>query len=313
MRKISVIINNYNYSSYIEECILSVAGQEYGNMEIICVDDGSTDNSMDIIQRYKDKLMVIQKKNGGQASAFNAGFAESTGDLIIFLDSDDFLMPGAINQICELVPSDFEGVVQFLMNTVNAQGLYINKLNKLHRNDMESSDILRIFGPGNIKFPPTSGNVWTRKALCSVMPIPESKFRISADAFLFSTIPAMFDVLPIEYTISSYRIHGKNLYKSPFEYRKTINNMEIYLARCTILAEMIDYEEVPLKWLISTPYYLGLLVSEKKFNSIVLAIEVIKSRDIVSVGKILRIAIIILVTFSWTRSAILSSLHKRYV
>ena len=97
--KISVLINNYNYARFLPECINSVLGQSYANKEIIVVDDGSTDNSRAVIESFGDKVKAIFKPNGGQASALNAGFFNSSGELVIFLDSDDYLEPDALSII----------------------------------------------------------------------------------------------------------------------------------------------------------------------------------------------------------------------
>ena len=89
---ISVIINNYNYEKFIQEAIESVVNQSYKDYELIIVDDGSTDNSREIIERYSFKysnIFPIFKKNGGQASCFNIGYKKAKGDIIAFLDSDD--------------------------------------------------------------------------------------------------------------------------------------------------------------------------------------------------------------------------------
>ena len=86
---VSAIIVNYNYGCFLEECIASVRAQTYGNLEIIVVDDGSSDDSRDILRNHDDTVRVILKENGGQASAFDAGVAASSGDVVCFLDSDD--------------------------------------------------------------------------------------------------------------------------------------------------------------------------------------------------------------------------------
>jgi len=93
--KISIIVTVYNYEKFIEETLESILNQtrfEYVK-EIIIVNDGSTDNSLKIIRNYKniDKIKVISQENGGQLSAFNAGFKYATGEIIHFLDADDVL------------------------------------------------------------------------------------------------------------------------------------------------------------------------------------------------------------------------------
>jgi len=93
-KKISGIITVYNVRPYLRKCIDSVITQSYRNMEIIVVDDGSTDGSGTICDEYAGKdprIIVIHKENGGLSSARNAGLDIATGDLIAFVDSDDWL------------------------------------------------------------------------------------------------------------------------------------------------------------------------------------------------------------------------------
>lgn len=91
--KISVIIPIYNVEDYLEQCVESILNQTYTNLEIILVNDGSTDSSGEICDRYKNidkRIKVIHKENGGLSDARNYGIEASTGDYIAFLDSDDW-------------------------------------------------------------------------------------------------------------------------------------------------------------------------------------------------------------------------------
>ena len=91
---ISVIIPIYNVEKYLTKCIESVINQTYKNLEIILVNDGSTDNSKEIIDKYSSidsRIKVINKKNGGLSDARNVGIELAKGEYITFLDSDDWI------------------------------------------------------------------------------------------------------------------------------------------------------------------------------------------------------------------------------
>jgi len=91
---LSVIIPVYNVAPYLEQCLDSVINQTYQNLEIICINDGSTDNSLEILERYKKKdkrIKVFSTENRGLSSARNLGLDSATGELVAFVDSDDFL------------------------------------------------------------------------------------------------------------------------------------------------------------------------------------------------------------------------------
>ena len=94
MIKLSIIIPVYNVERYLEECLDSVSNQTLEDIEIICIDDGSTDNSPNILKEYSKKderIKIVTKENGGQASARNLGIKEAQGEYIAFVDSDDFI------------------------------------------------------------------------------------------------------------------------------------------------------------------------------------------------------------------------------
>lgn len=105
MDKISIIIPIYNVEAYLRECIDSVLSQNYPNLEIILIDDGSTDSSSmicdDYMQKYKT-IQVIHKQNGGLSDARNVGLQYATGAYIFFLDSDDFLAENSISELYKL-------------------------------------------------------------------------------------------------------------------------------------------------------------------------------------------------------------------
>lgn len=92
--KVSIIVPVYNTSKYLDKCLNSLVNQTLSDIEIIVVNDGSTDNSMDIVNKYKEKynkIKVIDKKNGGVSTARNAGINVATGKYIGFVDSDDYV------------------------------------------------------------------------------------------------------------------------------------------------------------------------------------------------------------------------------
>jgi glycosyltransferase involved in cell wall biosynthesis len=102
--KISVITPSFNQAAFLETTIQSVLGQFYPNLEYIIMDGGSTDGSVDVIRRYESSLTYwVSQKDGGQADAINHGFARATGDILCWLNSDDFYLPGTLRRIAELL------------------------------------------------------------------------------------------------------------------------------------------------------------------------------------------------------------------
>lgn len=136
---ISIIIPIYNVQKYLERCVESVLGQTYHNLEIILVDDGSTDNSCAICDKYKSmdkRVMVVHKKNGGLSDARNAGIEIANGRYLFFLDSDDYLASRAIEVLHRRIVDEDAEIAICNFSWINAEG------QKFCREDIIRDEIL---------------------------------------------------------------------------------------------------------------------------------------------------------------------------
>ena len=114
--KVSVIIPVYNVEKYLDECVSSVLSQTYSNLEVILVDDGSPDSCPLKCDQYKeqdDRVRVIHKQNGGLSSARNAGLDIATGDYVLFVDSDDYIIENTIKNLLDLISSNNASIACF--------------------------------------------------------------------------------------------------------------------------------------------------------------------------------------------------------
>ena len=95
---ISVIVPTYNYSNFIEKCIKSILQQSYQKIEIIVIDDGSTDDTLKVLQKFENRILIYSQTNSGVSAARNAGIRISKGDYIAFLDADDWWEPSKVEK-----------------------------------------------------------------------------------------------------------------------------------------------------------------------------------------------------------------------
>ena len=101
--KISIVTPSYNQADFLEATIRSVLGQDYPNLEYVVIDGGSTDGSVEIIERHASNLAYwVSERDGGHANALNKGFARTTGDIMGWINSDDILQPGALSLLAEM-------------------------------------------------------------------------------------------------------------------------------------------------------------------------------------------------------------------
>jgi hypothetical protein len=205
---VSIVVGNYNYAQYVGRAIQSALDQTYGNIEVIVVDDGSTDTSRAVIARFGEQVRCVFKENGGQGSAMNAGFAESRGDIVLFLDADDYLGPEAAARV---VAAWHPGVakVQFRLDAVDGAERPMGiSMPAWPHFPADPLGMLRRFG--YYPSPPCSGNAYPRSVLNCLMPIPEAELRFNADTHLFDLAPFLGEVINLPVALGYYRIHGQN-------------------------------------------------------------------------------------------------------
>ncbi len=229
---VSIVINNYNYGRFLRDSIESALKQSYPHTEVIIVDDGSSDNSREVIAEYYGRVRAIFKDNGGQASAFNVGFASSEGDIVIFLDADDLLLPNAVEEVVSVWEPGLSKV-QWRLQHVTEDLRPLPATWPLERS-MPSGDLRgSLLKWGYYPCPPTSGNAFARSFLERVLPMPEAEWRIAADSYLLSLAAVSGNIRSIDKVLGYYRVHGTNYWhlgKESFEEakHKLLQQLKIY-------------------------------------------------------------------------------------
>lgn len=205
---VSVIIGNYNYGCFLAEAINSVLQQTYRNFELIVVDDGSTDRSREVIESYKGQLIAIFQPNGGQGEAFNVGIAKAKGEIICFLDADDYYHPDKLSQIVSSFYTHPRWVqISHGRIAVDGDGTPIGSGSKTHNQGDVSQLLLRW---GRYAMGITSALAYRRQVLERVLPIPTTR-QEAADTYLTAAVPFYGEVGCIDEPLMFYRMHGNNL------------------------------------------------------------------------------------------------------
>jgi glycosyltransferase involved in cell wall biosynthesis len=215
---VDIVIDNYNYGAYLGAAIESACAQTHERLSVIVVDDGSTDNSRELLLDYgdRDRVEVVLKENGGQASALNAGFGRCRGDIAIVLDADDLLHPEAAARVAAAFAADPAlAKVQYRMDTIDAGGHSTGVIKPPAHLPMPNGDVRRdeLAFPFDLTWLAMSGNAFRLEALRRILPIPEPAYRICADWYLVHLTALLGPIASLQEVSASYRVHGANGYE----------------------------------------------------------------------------------------------------
>lgn len=247
--KIAVLVNNYNYGRFLADCLGSVMAQTRKADEIIVVDDGSTDDSLAILAGIAAQagggITIISKPNGGQLSAFNAGFRASTADVVCFLDSDDLYDPHYLEQVeagFREHPATrlfYSSYVRFFTDGSRKPVVFADGGMPLQF--LQTVYLHRYCGG------PTSMIAIRRDALCRILPYDdEPAWRVSADDVLVLVAAALrLDRRCSSMPLVMYRIHGGNNFQGKAPGRAAMKLRRI--ARRRMLAGFsTGFEKLPV-------------------------------------------------------------------
>ena len=205
----SIIISNYNYAPFLRQAIESALAVDWLDVEVIVVDDGSTDGSRDIIRSYGTRVIPVFQENSGQLAAYEAGFALSRGGFIIFLDSDDLLEPQIMREAAAVW---YDGVskVQVQMRVIDRDGRPSGSIFPPFYVVPSPQEIRRwVLGTSAYPTPPGSGNIFSRAMVRKILPARD-RFDYAGDSYTLAAAPVLGDVVTIPKPLARYRVHGRN-------------------------------------------------------------------------------------------------------
>ena len=207
----SVVINNYNYERFLPIAIDSALRQTYSSVEVLVIDDCSTDRSQDIIASYGDRIIpILRQENGKQAAALNDGLAASKGEIILFLDADDYLLPTAVERIVAAFQPEI-GKVHFRLQVVDGNDQPLGYSIPSAGMTLAEGEVWReLLQTSSYVSAPMSGNAYRRQTLVPVFPIAD-KYKATADDYLMISTPFYAGKLAgIDEPIGAYRVHDSN-------------------------------------------------------------------------------------------------------
>jgi glycosyltransferase involved in cell wall biosynthesis len=214
---IDIVISNYNYAAFVTDAIESACRQTHPNVNVIVVDDGSTDNSRDRLRPYEGRVEIVLKENGGQASALNAGMARCRGDVVMFLDADDLLRPHAAARVADAFAAD-PGLskLQFRMAVIDAAGRPTGVTKPTGHLRAPTGDLRRaeLAFPFDLPWLPGGGSAFRADALRRILPIPERDYpRCGADWYVVHLTALLGKAALLDAVCAEYRVHGRNGYE----------------------------------------------------------------------------------------------------
>jgi glycosyltransferase involved in cell wall biosynthesis len=239
---VSVLIDTYNHERFIEQAIASVLEQDFPvkEREILVVDDGSTDATPEIVRKFGAEVRLLRKENGGQASAFNAGIPECKGEIVAFLDADDWWAQGKLMRVAEAMRAEPEvGIVGHGITEVYTDGReHTELLREVPRFRIDSEEGARAFRLRK-SFLGTSRMTIRAQVLSEIGMVPEA-LRIQADEYLF-TLAALSGGLVLRESLTYYRLHAGNAFQI------ADGNVQALRRKQKVLAELADLLRMELK------------------------------------------------------------------
>jgi glycosyltransferase involved in cell wall biosynthesis len=212
---VSVLIDTHNHERFIEQAIVSVLEQDFpaADREIIVVDDGSTDRTPEIVRKFEPRVRLLRKENGGQASAFNASIPECKGEIIAFLDGDDWWAPGKLQAVVSALASDATiGLIGHGITEVFSDGReHVQLLKDVPRFRVDSETGARTFRLRK-SFLGTSRMTVRTAVLQQIGKVPEA-LTIQADEYIFTLAAVLSDVMVLRESLTFYRLHSGNAFQ----------------------------------------------------------------------------------------------------
>ncbi|WP_449537876.1 glycosyltransferase family 2 protein [Ferdinandcohnia sp. Marseille-Q9671] len=230
--KISIITPSFNQGEFLEQTILSVINQGYSNLEYIIIDGGSTDNSVDIIKKYKKYISYwVSEPDSGHADALNKGFTKSTGEIMAWINSDDILFPNTLDLISEIFRDNIN------INWITGCPTLIDESGRVvSTKTVESWNRLKVLS-GNYRWIQQESTFWRRNLWEKSGGYVNTNLKLAYDLDLWLRYFRYEKLYSINTLLGAFRLNNK---------QKSYNNMQEYLNEANNLLKSELDGNVPL-------------------------------------------------------------------
>ena len=217
MLPVDIVITNHNYARFLPEAIESACAQTHAEVNVIVVDDGSSDGSREVLRRFSDRVEVVLKEQGGQASAINAGVERCRGEVLLLLDADDVLRPQAAERVAAAFAAGPRlSKVQFPMAVVDTERRPTGEVKPGGHLEAPVGDqsAAELAFPFDLAWLPGGGTGFRTEAVRRILPVPEADYPCSgADWYLVHLTALLGEAALLGEVCAEYRIHGGNHYE----------------------------------------------------------------------------------------------------
>jgi hypothetical protein len=214
---VDIVVTNHDYARFLPAAIESACSQTHPDVHVVVVDDGSSDGSREVLRSFEDRVEVVLKEQGGQASALNAGLERCRGEVLLVLDADDVLRPRAAERVAAAFAAGAElSKVQFPMAIVDAEGRPTGAVKPGGHLRAPVGDQRRaeLAFPLDLPWLPGGGTGFRMEAVRRILPIPAADYpRSGADWYLVHLTALLGEAALLDEVCAEYRVHGGNAYE----------------------------------------------------------------------------------------------------
>ena len=261
---VTVLIDTYNHERFVEEAIVSVLEQDFpaSEMEVLVIDDGSTDRTSEIVPKFAPRVRYLRKENGGQASAFNFGIPQAQGEIVAFLDGDDWWASEKLTTVVDVFAANPDvGAVGHGYHVTDEGGTMHQTVvpERTFRLCLRSRDDANLFSQLRC-FLGTSKVAYRRRILAQLLPVPEV-LRFEADEYVWTIAVALADALVLDLPLFSYRFHAAN------HYMQRSRDKQLLRRRLEVIQGLLDHLPADLRSLGVSPEIVGIVIEQNQIDA----------------------------------------------